>query len=344
MLLWVNTHIYFFLGFAIIGTFLVEYLLKKQWTRLKRLSCFFGATLLAALANPFGLPGILAPFTIFKNYGYNLVENKSVFFLERLGMHEPNFLIFKIILGILLVSFCVVAVKRRKDIPVSFLCLATGLSAMACLAIRNFALFGLFALPLLAYNISLLVPISREAVAEQIRQKTAAALLAFLLLITISGEWARYFPYWHELGLGLEAGNAAAADFLNAEKVQGPVFNNYDIGGYLIYYRYPREKVFTDNRPEAYPPGFFHETYIPMQQNEEKWKAAEQRYGFQAIIFAWHDATPWAQAFLISRIKDTSWVPVFADQQVLVLLKNNERNKPIIEKYEIPRGRFQTTP
>ena len=31
MLLWVNTNIYFFLGFAFIGTFLVKYILKTQW-------------------------------------------------------------------------------------------------------------------------------------------------------------------------------------------------------------------------------------------------------------------------------------------------------------------------
>lgn len=341
MLLWVNTHLYFFLGFAIIGTFLVEYVLTRQWMRLKHLSFVFGATVLAALVNPFGLPGVLAPFTIFRNYGYDLVENKSVFFLERLMMRDPNFTIFKIVFGFLLVSFLIAAVKRHKEIPVSFVCLAVGLSAMAWFAIRNFALFGLFALPLVAHNVSLLLPISREVVAERVRQKTAVVLLALLLLVTASGNLAQYFPYWHEFGLGLEPGNTAAADFLNMEKVRGPVFNNYDIGGYLIYYLYPREKVFVDNRPEAYPVAFFKETYIPMQQDETRWREAEQRYDFNAIIFSYHDATPWAQQFLIRRIQDASWIPVFVDSQVLILLKQNNQNKPIIAQYEIPRDRFR---
>lgn len=340
MLVWVNTHIYFFLGFAIMGTFLVEYLLKRQWLRFKRLSAVFGATLLATLVNPFGLSGVLAPFTIFKNYGYDLVENKSVFFLERLGIHEPNFLIFKIIFAFLLASFVIAAVRRGKELPISFICLAAGLSAMAWFAIRNFALFGLFALPLLAYNISLFVPRSREIAAENIRRKIAAGLLAFLLLVTVSGDWARYFPYWHESGLGLESGNMAAADFLKTQNVRGPIFNNYDIGGYLIYALYPREKVFVDNRPEAYPAGFFQNEYVPIQHDDAAWREAEQRYRFNAIVFAYRDATPWAQEFLIHRIQDISWIPVFADSQVLILLKQNEQNKPVITQYEIPRDRF----
>ncbi len=341
MILWVNTHIYFFLGFAIIGTFLVEYLLQKQWMRLKRLSLVFGTAILAALINPFGLSGVLAPFTIFKNYGYDLVENKSLFFLERLGMHEPNFLIFKIVFALLLVSFLVAAIKRYKEIPISYALLGAGFSAMAWFAIRNFALFALFTLPLLATNASFIFPIDHTAVAERIRQKIAVICVAFLLLVTVSGEWARYFPYWREFGLGLESGNAAAAEFLQNEKVQGPIFNNYDIGGYLIYYLYPREKVFVDNRPEAYPVAFLKEIYIPMQEDEARWKEQERRYGFNAIVFSYRDATPWAQKFLISRVQDASWIPVFVDSQVLVLLKQNEQNRPIIAKYEISRDRFR---
>lgn len=341
MLLWVNMHIYFFLGFAIIGTFLVEYLLQRQWTRLKRLSLVFGAALCASLINPFGIYGVLAPFTIFKNYGYDLVENKSLFFLERMMMRNPNFLIFKIVFGLLLVSFLVAAIKRHKKIPISFVLLGAGLSAMAWFAIRNFALFGLFAPPLLACNIALIFSVDRKTVTERTRQKIAAVLLAFLLLVTVSGEWARYFPYWREFGLGIESGNTAAADFLNTEKVRGPILNNYDIGGYLISYLYPREKVFVDNRPEAYPAAFFKETYIPIQEDEARWKETEQRYGFNAIVFSYRDATPWAQKFLISRVRDASWIPVFADSQVLILLKQNEQNKLIIAKYEISRDYFR---
>lgn len=356
MLLWVNTHIYFFLGFAVLGTFLIEYVLRRAWPQLKYVSLVFGVMLLAALVNPFGISGVLAPFTIFKNYGYDLVENKSIMFLDRFGMQNPNLLIFKIVFGLLLVSFVIAAVnpapfsgkkwcwvKRYKEIPISFVLLAVGFSGMAWFAIRNFALFGLFALPIAAHNISLFLPLRSDAAAERIRQKTVTALLALLLLVVVSGEWARYFPYWREAGLGIESGNTVAADFLNSQKITGPIFNNYDIGGYLIHSLYPREKVFVDNRPEAYPVAFFQNEYIPMQEDETRWKEAESQYGFNTIVFAWHDATPWAQKFLISRIQDPSWIPVFVDSQVLVLLKNNDKNESVISQYEISRDRFRVT-
>lgn len=99
--------------------------------------------------------------------------------------------------------------------------------------------------------------------------------------------------------------NNASAEFFKKENVQGPVFNNYDIGSYLIYYLFPQERVFVDNRPESYPASFFKEIYIPMQEKE---------YNFNAIFFSHCDYTPWGQKFLINRLNDKDWVPVFADQ------------------------------
>jgi len=62
-------------------------------------------------------------------------------------------------------------------------------------------------------------------------------------------------------GFGLVQGNNQSAQFFIDNNIKGPLFNNYDIGGYLIYHFYPQEKVFTDNRPEAYSVSFF-EKYI----------------------------------------------------------------------------------
>ena len=73
--------------------------------------------------------------------------------------------------------------------------------------------------------------------------------------------------------LGLLPKINAAADFYKTNKIQGPIFNNYDIGGYLIFHLYP-EKIFVDNRPEAYPTSFFQDVYIPMQENNDIWKEA----------------------------------------------------------------------
>jgi len=139
--------------------------------------------------------------------------------------------------------------------------------------------------------------------------------------------------------LGLLPKINAAADFYKTNKIQGPIFNNYDIGGYLIFHLYP-EKIFVDNRPEAYPTSFFQDVYIPMQENNDIWKEAENKYNFNVIFFYLNDITPWAQKFLISRIDDPEWSPVFTDQYAIIFLRKNEKNNPIIEKYQISREKF----
>ncbi len=132
-----------------------------------------------------------------------------------------------------------------------------------------------------------------------------------------------------------------SAEFFKKNNMEGPIFNNYDIGGYLIYHLFPKERVFVDNRPEAYPSSFFKDIYVPMQEDEAVWKKMDQRYQFNAIYFYRHDMTPWAQPFLIRRIQDPGWAPVFVDDYTLILLKRNEKNAFGIRLYELPQRLFK---
>ena len=77
-----------------------------------------------------------------------------------------------------------------------------------------------------------------------------------------------------------------------------------------------------------------------MQENNEAWHAAEDKYGFNAIFFSWHDLTPWGQKFLVSRISDPEWAPVYADENAIIFLKRAEANKAIIDRYEILKSAF----
>ncbi|MFN3966251.1 MAG: hypothetical protein ACK4JE_00935, partial [Endomicrobiia bacterium] len=131
-----------------------------------------------------------------------------------------------------------------------------------------------------------------------------------------------------------------SAEFFNEKNLKGPIFNNYDIGGYLIFHLFPKEKVFVDNRPEAYPSSFFEKEYISMQENEEIWHELNEKYNFNVIFFYRHDLTPWAQKFLISRIDDPQWAPIFVDQYSIIFLRNTQENKNIINRYKIPRELF----
>lgn len=334
-IIWVNTHVYFLLGPLILGAFLLESLLVCRVVFLKLFSVFL-ATVVAMLANPFGIKAFIAAVTIFENYGYRLAENQSVWFMEKI-MPESNFLIFKLLFSLLVLSFIFVVIRRRS-VRLSHLFVIAGISFMAWFAIRNLSLFGLFLIPVIAANArGLWEDYSENRTLTKAAAGFAVAIFFFFLVFDVP----RYFPYWREFGFGLESGNNAAIEFLSENKITGPIFNNYDIGGYLIFHLFPREKVFVDNRPEAYPVEFFTEQYIPMQENEAKWRGALSRYGFNAIVFAYHDATPWGQTFLKDRIRDDEWVPVFADSKVLVLLRRMRENEAVIRKFELQREMFR---
>ncbi len=339
MLLWVNTHIYFILGPILIAAFFLERIIRRK--KIKALGFVLVLSILACLINPFGIRGITCPFTIWRNYGYRLVENQSLVFLEKLNIiNNPNFLVFKIVFSLLVLSFILVLLKNRRSFPLINLFLAIGFSAMAWLALRNFTIFGFFALPIIATNLKTSFP-------NKIKFNYSPNLFAFLSLVififsaAFFGNAQYYSLYKNNLGLGARAGNSAAAQFFQEEKIAGPIFNNYDLGGYLIYYLYPEEPVFVDNRPEAYPASFFKETYIPLQDDESFWQEQKEEYNFNALFFYYHDATPWGQKFLIARVNDSEWVPVFVDQNNIIFVKNNEQNQNIIQKYQIPRENFR---
>ena len=248
---------------------------------------------------------------------------------------------------------------KRRGYSLPNICLGVLGSAAALFAIRNFTLFGLIMLPVLSGNIKHLLlsaSIQREPqrypeddcagsfqVEEFWRNIVFITVIIFIFLFTLMNNSQNLSFYQPRLGLGLLPEVNKAAEFFKRENLKGPIFNNYDIGGYLIYHLYPGERVFVDNRPEAYPANFFQNVYIPMQEDEKIWQEQDKKYNFNVIFFSHQDVTPWGQKFLIERVKDINWVVIYADQYTIIFLKRNMRNLPLIERYEIPKEFFKTS-
>lgn len=343
-ILWVNLHIYFFVGLLLVGLFFLEafifYLHEScksphlSWRappkagrgNLIELGLILTLCATAALINPAGLTGALYPFKIFTNYGYRLLENQSVWFLERIVSYPPA-LYFKIAFGFLLLSWIYVLIQKRSHFSTVYSLLSTILSLMAWFAVRNFTLFGFFALTITASNLNGLI-------------NKRTPLFAMAVLIGLYFINPPLFKSRLKPGLGLEEPTAQAAKFFLKENIAGPILNNYDIGSFLIYYLYPKHQVFVDNRPEAYPKEFFEKVYIPLQEKEGSWLEQERLYSFNAIFFYRHDLTPWAQSFLIARAFDPNWATIYADAYSIIFVKRNEKNLSLIKTYELPKEMF----
>lgn len=344
-LLWVNLHIYFPFGLILVGIFTLDrlllYLFKRDKNILKSIKILIGIGIISSLVlllNPAGIKGILYPLKIFGNYGYRVFENQSIFFLEKITKF-PDILYFKIILILLILSFIhplyLSFKKRVPDLSPALLLIAALFGYLGVIAVRNFSIFSLFALAIISINFAPLY----QRIKTQINPFIYISFLTVLVIIlaTINPS------FWEgrQSGLGLMANSEKASQFFLENKLEGPIFNNYDIGGYLIYNLFPSQKVFVDNRPEAYPADFFEKTYIPMQEDESVWNEKLLKYKFNSIFFYRHDLTPWGQKFLITRIQDKEWAPIFVDDYSIIFLKRDEKNSELIKKFELPKEIFK---
>lgn len=335
MIFWVNAHIYFFLGFFLIGVFLFSEFVRRNWKGFKKLAIILFFTFSASLVNPFGLKGALHPLYVYKNYGYAVAEEKSVWFVENYGIVNSNFLLAKIAAGLIAVTLLIAVVINWRKISLPNALIGTFFGAIGLIQIRNFTILGFFALPILASQSGKIFSV--KAGKEKGLAKENALTLFYITLVIFAAvnSYQFFSSHWQEKGIGLAKDNQKAAEFFKKENIQGPIFNNYDIGGYLIYYLYPEQKVFVDNRPEVYPKEFLQNVYIKMQNDQAAWEQQNEKYNFNSIFFSYRDITPWGQNFLKLRLQDAAWALVYKDDYAMIFLKRNEVNQAIIEKYQI---------
>jgi len=330
--LWVNIHVFFVFGLLITATYLLTK--RRDWILLP-------AQIVACLLNPLGLRGALYPLQIFNDYGYRIVENQTPFLLLKV-IPSPIYY-YLLVIGAFFFLIMLLSIKSWTKSP-DFL--FVGLLALVFLAgslkmVRLMPYFGLFGLITLSYCFWYLASKYKGVLVHLFSQSVVLALSGGIgTVVILALLYSNLFNPFINFGVGLMPGVEKSAQFFTENKLPGPIFNNYDAGGYLIFYLYPQQKVFVDNRPETYPSDFFTGKYVPMQENEEVWEELSREYSFNTIYFYRRDYTPWAQPFLIRRLNDPDWAPVFVDDYALIMVKRSPQNQNIIDDYELPPATF----
>jgi len=358
-LIWVNLHISFCFGWILIFLFFLDrlwerrkvvYLLAKEkkfdkyLVQIVALGILLG---LVAIINPNTWRGAIYPLLIFGNYGYTIVENQTPFFLEKL-MFDPSIVFFKVAMAALIAS-CLINFRR---IRVFYLLGSIVFLGFAWSAIRNFPIFALF-LPLaLVENLAsareyfsrFMVKWENLWLRKLLRALTILIIFVILTASIYSVVSNRYYLEMtksERFGLAVPSEAGMAVDFLKQNKISGRMFNNFDIGGYLIWRLYPEQKVFADGRPEAYSENFWQSIYIPMQQDEKQWQNyADEIYNFDYIFFAHTDATPWGIQFVQRISQDKKWVMVYLNSSIAIWLRDSDKNRPIIQSLNLGDGKL----
>ncbi len=330
--LWTNMHIYFAMGPLTICLLWLDQYTTHGWS--KRLTWITASTLVATLFNPNFIKGALTPFTILKDYGYSIVENQNIFFLKDYGIQLGPIAWFEFSLVCLcIIGFLVVKKQGIKTLLFEF-GLMTVCAVLALKMIRN---FGLYAIAFVVIGSVLLPLVIRLTTSRRSEKTWTLALVALLILFVVNIPTNRAYGWIassYRFGTTIPTGGQAALQFIEDNHIAGPVFNNFDVGSFLIWKHYPQEKVFVDGRPEAYSKDFFETIYKPMQEDASTWEQLSTSYNINYIFFDYHDITPWAQTFLNRMVSDPQWPIIYLDESTVVMIKNTPANRALITQFQ----------
>jgi len=204
------------------------------------------------------------------------------------------------------IGLAAAAVSWRED---TLLCLlAAGLGAMALSAARYVSLFEIVAAALAARSLE-----ARFSVKAGARQAVIVAVAAALLCGKPRSIGLLEHPEW-------------AVSFLDKAGVQGRMFNEYNLGGYLIWKAYPDRRVFVDGRNVEYGADFIRQAV--RWQEPEVWRALDAQWRFDYVVI---DNSVDYRARVLDDSRD--WVLAFWDDACLVYLRREPANDDAIRYY-----------
>src|SRR3989338_1622965 len=361
-LLWVNFHIYFFIGIALVAGFLFEKIVlhipkkfwKTNWRNLinnpmvKKLLLILLILIAVSFINPNGIDGAMAPLQSRSYETFVVSENQPLFnfkasFLSW-GIFNSIFSFGSMAL-IFLLSFIPAFFLRKSNWPIFLLLAGIAAAGAALIHVRLLSLFAIIFLPAVASNFNSIFIKTKDWLKK--KKPKLALILGYSLIFIIAAVFsyqayqmnarAAERGYRAAWGIGLDRYSSGAGEFFKEQNIKGPIFNDYDIGGYILYYLFPGEKVFVDNNgADSYPESFFNDIFMPTLQWDEKWQESQEKYGINSIFISIRDGSPAVGSFLWNRLHDSSWALVYIDTYAIILVKNIYENKEVIDKFSTP--------
>jgi hypothetical protein len=329
ILLWLNLHISFVFGLLVYTAFFIETLFLKKYK--KDYLIIFLIMIPLLIINPYGIEGVLYPFEIFKNYGYSVYENQPFFFIAQISMNLPM-VFFMLLLLLFLFSIPYLLFKKKYF----NLIILSVTAVMTLISIRHAPFFALaFFYPLTEFfelvyrKLPQLIPKKKAILELSVNIVTVVLLTLFIYqsVELLTNNYQLKNNMMSKTGFGAFIGAKKMADFFLDNKLPGRIWNNFDIGSYLIYRFFPDFQVFVDGRPEAYPADFFQKEYIPMQENFIFFKELSERYAIRTVLYSHTDQTPWGQKFMSAISKDKNWKLVYFDSFGVIFTLSDSHQK-----------------
>jgi len=336
MLLWVNLHGAFLVGFFLGGIYFLGNFIKifsselperEAYTKKsKMLFLTLAFCLLASLINPNGYRSLIYPFEVVS----------SKFLMDHIGeflspnFHQLSLLPFEMLL---LFTLLILAVSKRKLNIIEIIIMVI-FTNMSLYSVRNIPLFAIVMAPILARQSEQVLSGQTGKFAAFLKERdnnitsidrSARGYLwlvlpvVFVLALAVSGRIEYRFDE--------KIKPVAAVEFLKREPVQGNMYNEYEFGDYVIYSAYSQYKVFIDGRSDMYGVERMKD-YYRVHRLRPEWERLLQRYNINFIFFSSDSVF---SKYLLER---KEWRLIYSDKVANIFLKNVPQNQRLIEKYK----------
>jgi hypothetical protein len=320
-LLWVNLHAGFAVGLALSAFFFAGGLIERALgcapqsalrLQMQVLILFFDVLIVPL--NPNGLRMFVYPIETLRS----AAMQKYIAEWASPNFHRGEYLLF---LLLVLVTFAAISWSRRRVRPRDLLLLLVSFYAGLC-SIRLMPLFVLIATPLICQRLGNWPRSSSQALRQLPVQGFRTFLNAVIVLsmVTFVGIHAaqvirnepltemRHFP-------------AGAVSFLQRHPPAGPIFNDYDWGGYLIWKLYPSTRVFIDGRADLYAgptcgqlkDGWLLDQFADTYQFKGGWQTDLERWDIRTAL------VPPDSALAVGLRGAPGWSIIYEDSQAMIL-------------------------
>ncbi len=324
MLIWVNSHGTFPIGFLLLGVWLLD----RAWLALRTQHYALTTKLLPALSMPLlaltgGLlaallnPRGIGALTYLQTMSTDPVIQNMV--PEWAPPSLDTFTGRAFFIELLLSTLLILLSRRRPTVfeGLTFLAFA----GLALKTTRGIIWFGLMTAPLLAASLRTLaqrLPIGTES-PPSLQQQRLNALLAVLLLAgsLISLPWFKALLPLPAAKSGVISQETpiAATDFLLQQPQSGPLFHAMSFGSYLIWAAQPEYPVFVDSRIELYPLSVWRD-YITISNAADNWEERLEHYAIRTLMLSSQE-----QPALISAIRShPEWLKIYEDSSAVLFI------------------------
>ena len=356
--IWVNAHILFIFGLGMAGAFALEqWWNERSGKTIRRELIWMLSVVAVSCINPNGFKGILVPFTIFSNFGIDVVEilppaklwniaiNPMLLALPVITLITAGAILGCLIRGFKTMGIKAVARENRNHCRLASCLIATAALGAAWSMSRSVPLLVLIAPAAIAAFLSR-GPDAPEDPAGQSRRWLPVAVTALALVLNVgifaavlNGCYYRFFPAPNApppFGFDDESRYSELTRLARDYGLEGPVFTDFRIGSLVEYELYP-EPGYADNRPEAFPEAFWKKEYKPALKLGPEFDTLMETRQINAIIVS----IDIGQAFIYGILSRPEWVLVHLDEITAVFVRRCEQNRQIIEALTFDLARVE---